>query len=362
MIVTPTAQESSDQILADIEGELGQSTPILPKAFIRVLAKALGGAIALLYRYARWIYDQIFPATADAEALLRIGAQYDMAPTPSVEAVIDITIVGDTGAEVPANTIWRGNNGLTYSQIALAVISGGTATARLQCMTGGADGSLGTGNTLEASSPVAGVTGGYVTEIITEGEDAETTEQFRLRVMQRVAGQPQGGSAADYIRWTLQIPGIVKAFAFRTDAGEVTVYPLVAITGADRIPAAGKLTEVQAYLQNPSIRPLCATVLAAACTERTVDVTITGIDPADASTKAEIVAALEAYFYERYPRQYPDELNPTHVLSVAAIWAAIMYAGAAATSLTMSVSGTGAATRYELGDGEICKLGTVTWA
>lgn len=363
MISVPTAADLSAQILADIEGTLGQQSPLLPKAFIRVLARALGGALALLYRVIAWSYDQIFPATAGAEALTRFGAQYGLAQRPAVAAVIDIQIVGTEGAEIPAATVWRGSNGLTYQQAALAVIAGtGIASARVTCLEGGSLGSLGVGNTLEAASPVSGVDGASVTAIQTEGEDEETTEQYRARILQRIAGQPQGGSAADYIRWACEVPGIVKAFAFRTDVGEVTVYPLEATTGAARVPAAGKLAEVLAYIDNTARRPLCATVLAVAMTERTVDVTITTLSPSDAPTKAAIQAELERYLYAAYPRQYPDEENPTHVISVAAIWAAILAAGASAASVTMTVSGTGAVTSYTLADSDLCKLGTITWA
>jgi len=364
MIATPTAKELSDQILADIEGVLGQSVPILPKAFLRVLAKTLGGALALLYRVIRWTYDQIFPATADEDSLIKRGQEYGLNPRPATPSVIDIQIVGDIGASIPAATIWKGNNGLAYSQRALAVIgdTGLASLVRLECLEAGSGGSLGVGNTLEVASPVGGVTGASCTEIITEGEDEESVEQFRVRVMQRIAGQPQGGSAADYVRWAMEVPGIIKAFAFRTAAGEVTVYPLEADTGPARAPSVAKLAEVLAYVGNPARRPLCANVLTSAMTERTVSVTITSLSPSNATVQEAIRAELERYFYAAYPVQFPDEPNQTNVLNVAAIWAAIMYAGSAAASVSMSVSGTGVVTSYALGDGEICKLGVITWA
>jgi uncharacterized phage protein gp47/JayE len=363
MISTPTASELTAQVLSDIEGFVGQSSPILPKAFIRVLARAIGGALSLLYRVIAWTYEQIFPATAAIEALTRMGEQYGIGQRPAAFAVLDIQVIGTIGALVPAATVWRGSNNLSYIQTALVEITGsGTVTARVECLEGGVLGSLGIGNTLEAASPVSGVDGASVLAIQIEGEDEETTEQYRARILQRIAGQPQGGSAADYVRWAMEVPGIIKAFAFRTDAGEVTVYPLEADTGTARVPAAGKLAEVLAYIDNTSRRPLCATVLAIAMTERTVDITITTLSPSDATTKAAITSELQRYLYAAYPKQYPDEENPTNVISVAAIWSAILDSGAAAASVTMTVSGTGAVTSYSLPNAEICKLGTITWA
>ena len=76
MITIPTIATIRDQIIADIESKIGQTVPVLPKAFFRVLATALAGVLALLYRFGAWIYRQIFVATADAEALALRGAEF----------------------------------------------------------------------------------------------------------------------------------------------------------------------------------------------------------------------------------------------------------------------------------------------
>jgi uncharacterized phage protein gp47/JayE len=361
MITFPTATEFSDQILADIEGAVGQNSPILPKAFLRVLSKALGGALALVCRIIRWSYAQIFPATADEEALQRRAAEYGLSQRPAVAVVVDVTVTGDNDTQIPAGTVWSAN-GYQFSQNALAVISLGTVTVRLTCTEGGAAPTPIAGDDFTVASPITGIASAEAAAIISEGEDEETVEEFRVRVMARCSHQPQGGSAADYVDWAMEVPGIIKAFAFRTAAGEVTVYPLESSSGTSRVPAAGKLAEVLDYVSNPSRRPLCADVLVAAMTERTVDITITTLNPSDATTKSAIEAEARRYLYAAYPRQYPDEPNPTNVITAAAIWATIRDAGSSAASLTMTVSGTGEVTRYELDDGEIVKLGAITWA
>jgi hypothetical protein len=104
-------------------------------------------------------------------------------------------------------------------------------------------------------------------------------------------------------------------------------------------------------------RPLCANVVGAAMTELTANVTITGLLPNDATTKANIQAALTAYFYAAYPRQYIDEPAPTDILSVAAIWAVVAAASATATAVSMSLG-----TNDTLDEDEIVTLGVLTWA
>lgn len=361
MISIPTAKELSDKILSDLEGSVGQTSPLLPKAFLRVLSVTLGGVLALLLRVVRWTYEQIFVPTADEEALFLRGQEYGMGPTPGQAAILETQIIGTPATSVPAGTIWTGDNGLAYSQDYLSVIEGaGVVTSRFTCLEVGVLGSIAPGGLLAVASPVGGIDGASVVTILVEGEDQETTEQFRTRLEQRIAGQPQGGAAADYVRWAMEVPGIVKAFAFRTNPGEVTVYPLEAATGASRIPAVGKITEVDDYLEIK--HPLCADTIAAAMTELEVDITITTLNPGDDGTKAAIAEAIRAYLWNAYPKQYPDEIAPTNVVTAAAIWGLIEDAGASAASILVSVQGTGAVTRYELVNDELVKLDVLTWA
>lgn len=63
-LTTPTTKEISDNIVAQLEATLNQTIPLLPKAFIRVLAKALAGVFILLYKYAGFMLLQLFVRTA----------------------------------------------------------------------------------------------------------------------------------------------------------------------------------------------------------------------------------------------------------------------------------------------------------
>ena len=59
-LTTPTTKQISDNIISQIEATISQSVPLLPKAFIRVLAKALAGVVTILYKYAGFIFLQMF--------------------------------------------------------------------------------------------------------------------------------------------------------------------------------------------------------------------------------------------------------------------------------------------------------------
>lgn len=361
MYTPPTRAEIEAQIIASIEGRTGQTTPLLRWAFSRVLAKALSGALWLLYQLVLWAMRQQFPATADSDALAYLGDWYEMPRNPSVAAILSITISGDDDTVVPAGVLWTAS-GIVYSQLAAVTIASGVATAQVEALTSGADTTLEPGDALALPSPLAGVTGAVVASVIEEGEDEEDLETYRSRIEFRMRNQPQGGAAADYIRWAMEVAGIVGGHV-KLVGTDVIVYPLAALTGSARVPSAPDLAEVEDYLQAAERRPLCATVYAQAAVERTVDITITGLDPSTDAVKDNIEAGISAYLYAAYPRQFTDDPAPTHIVSLAAIWSIVIAQGAVATAITMTISGIGSGvTTYELPIGELVAPGTVSWA
>jgi len=357
----PTRASIEAQIIASVEGKIGTSIPILARAVVRVFAVALSGALALLYQVILWAMRQIHPQTADAEFLAYLGERYAMPRRAATTAILAITITGAEDTVVAAGTLWAYGS-LVFTQSADVTIIGGTASAQVEALVAGISGNLAPATELALPSPIAGITSAVVASLSVAAIDAETVASYRARIIQRMRNQPQGGATGDYVRWAMEVAGIEFAHATRSGT-DVYVYPLAALTGAARIPEAGKIAEVQSYLQDPLRRPLCATVYAQAPTERTVDVSITGVSPADAATKARIEAAFESYIYAAYPKQFSDDPAPTDVISLAAVWALVIASVAVATAVTLTISGIGSGvTTYTLPIGEIAKPGTVTWA
>ena len=70
---TPTTQELSAAIVGQIEAQIGQTVPLLPKAFIRVLAKVLAAVFITLYKYIGFIGLQLFVRTASGAATVING-------------------------------------------------------------------------------------------------------------------------------------------------------------------------------------------------------------------------------------------------------------------------------------------------
>lgn len=365
MIQIPTIADIRDQIITSIEAKIGQTTPVAPKAFFRVLATALAGVISLFYRVARWGYDQIFPQTADDESLVKIGQNYGVIRKSPVSAVLTATATGDNGVSINSGTLWTYGN-FVFSQVSTVTISGGTAMISVTALTAGSSSNVSTSEKISLVTPIAGVArDATVTGTATQGEDIEDIEDFRVRVITRLSTRPQGGAVPDYVLWALEVPGIVKAFAFRTTpsptSATVSVYTLQSLT-SNRIPDSSKLLEVKTYLNSPERKPLCTEVLAPPMTEKVLNFTISSVFPDTSPIRAAIENSISSYLLKAFPKQYADELFSTSIVSLSELYKEASSAGATIISMTMRLDGAVSdIISYTLDESEIIKLGTISW-
>ena len=70
---TPTVASINLTIIAQIESSINQTIPLLPKSFIRVFSKTFAGVFILLYKYAGFIFLQLFVKTATIEDVTVLG-------------------------------------------------------------------------------------------------------------------------------------------------------------------------------------------------------------------------------------------------------------------------------------------------
>lgn len=363
----PTVATIRDQIIGYTQSRLGQTVPLFQRSFIYVMATAVAGVLALAYRFADWCLQQTQPSTCNEFWLGIWASRYNVPRSAAVSAVLTLTAGGSPdGTSIPAGTLWSTTSGLIYQQSAAAVIAGGVATVTVSCLTAGATGNQANGTILSLVSPVSGINNSAtVASTVTSGIDRESVASWRSQVMSRIAYRPQGGAIPDYVIWALEVPGVAKAFVKSPSAGTVNVYPLAATTGISRLPSAGMLTDVYNYISDPIRKPLGVNINSLTSTERSCAVTITSATingvALSASQKTQVETAITNALYAAYPRQYPDEPNPTDTIDIGIGWDALRAIGATAASVTINISGIGGGP-YVLPIGEIIKIGAVTWA
>jgi len=364
----PTTAEIYDRIISDIESKIGQATPILPKAFNRVLALALAGVFTILYKFGRWVLDQIFTVTQDSDSLELKGDQYDIPRKDATASVLTAEFTGDNGTLIPAGTQFRGNsNGLLYSVLSGLTIAGGTASGDVKCLTTGAAGNLINGSTITILQPISGLDNqATISATVTEGEDQEDIELYRGRIQDREKLPPQGGALVDYVAWAKEVAGITRAFAFGNrevstiPPGYIHVYPISDNDPISRIPSTAKLEEVLDYIDDPTRAPLQVVIINVwPMSEITFNITVTDLYPNTTEIRDKFAENVEQFLLDREPQQYENQLDLKNVISRSNIEAVYINSGAQSVTLQIDI-GAGPIEDYELSYDELAKLGTIT--
>lgn len=393
---TPTTKEINDNIVAQLEASLNQSIPLLPKAFLRVLAKALAGVFVLLYKYAGFMFLQLFVRTAsyaDTEVNgvtvnpLRewgdlVGVP-DRAPATQAELLVDITVEDQTGF-LPSNTQLVGrDNGVTYLTLGSVALDASTVQATVRAVSdqqggggGGAIGNLDPGAVLSFANPLAqvGRNATVVSQTVT-GADAEAIEAYRQRIIDRFQKRPQGGAYADYEQWGEEPAGILNVYPYTSECpGQVDLFVEATPESSgspDGIPTAAQLQEVfdavevdQAGLA--SRRPANALVNVFPIDRVGFDIRVTGLLVGDlAEVRAQIETALAEYFVSREPfipglSVPPRRDRITRTALSGVVDDVVSATGGIFSAVFLELDGT-PLDLYSLGVGEKAKLSSVGW-
>lgn len=394
---TPTTAEVSANILAQIETDLGQTVPILPKAVLRVVAKVLAAVFILVYRYAAWTFLQLFVSSASwrettvngrtIRPLVEWGRLFGVGdPDPGVRAelVTRITVEVQTGTIPAGAQLIFPSTGVIYITTAAVNLDAATKDVTVKAVSDqdgnggvGAIGNLDPGEVLSFASPLPNVARDTVVQSqAVAGANAESEEAYRDRVFSRAQRKPQGGAYADYRTWGIEVAGIIGIWPYTSaNPGEVDVYveATAASSGSpDGIPTGAQLTAVADAIEldvggKASRRPAGAAVNVLAITRTGFDVTITGLAAEDpAAVEAAIEAAVDEYLRDREPfivgltvLPRKDRVTLSAVSGVADEVASVL--GATITTVTLELSAT-PIPAYTLGEGELAKLaGPITF-
>lgn len=328
---TPTTAEISDNIIAQLEASLNQTIPLLPKSFLRVLAKALAGIFIILYKYGGWIFLQIFVSTAQDRWTTILGKSInplifwgrlvgvgDPVAATLAELQIEITVENQVGSLPSGTQLLNSSNGVTYILVGSVTLGApvvqGTIRAAADQSGGGGAGSIGNldpGAVVSFVNPIANVTrSATVLSQIVTGADAEASEVYRQRVIDRFQKTPQGGAYADYEQWAEEVAGIINAYPYTGGPGEVDVYveaTLASSGSPDGIPTAAQLTAVADSIDFdidglPSRRPANAFVNVLPIIRTGFDVRVTGLSVDNpASVQSQITQGVDEYLAAAEP-------------------------------------------------------------
>lgn len=379
--VKKTAKQISDQFVANLEAELTQSIPLLPRSFIRLIAKLLGLVFVVIFQWSEFVALQMFVRTASDKEITIGGITFTpldwwgnlIGETRKVgqrtEGTTTVTVLSSGGTLLAGAQLIDPNTQEVYLVVSDVSITTPTITPTVRAVNYSTAATLYVGQILSfVSAPSNVVKNTMVASVTVQGADPETTEAWRERQLEWWAARPQGGSYADYRDSGESVDGVENIYPFSggTDAiptsgpGQVDIY--VEATGTtDGIAPAALLTAV--YDELETWRPINDYINTASIYRRTFNITVSGLSVSGVSTvRTAIQDALDEYMQSRenyilglsrLPRR--DTISDAEASGIAGRVVAA-YGGT-----VDSVSVNAGIPAYVLAEGEKAKLGSITW-
>jgi len=347
----------------------------------------------IVYKYAGWMFLQIFVRTASFEETEVLGVKVrplvewgrligigDPNLAIQAELLLDITVTNQTGSLLAGTQAVSNKNAITYillSPVILdAAIKQGTfrAASDIDGGTGGGIvGNLDPGDVVSFVNPLPNVERDMIVDsIVTTGVDAETEPVYRQRVIDRFQQQPQGGAGADYVIWGIEPTSVISILPYTGDPGFVDVYVECSTDiDPDGIPPQDILDDVREAITFDdglqTRKPVNAFLNVYPITRRGFDVYITGLIVDDPATvQQSIEDAITAYFLERSPyiegvTPLPrrDKIQRNNIRSI--IDSFVTAAGGSFLDVTLFYDGTTPTDIYFLAVGEKSKASSINF-
>src|SRR5580765_5056827 len=215
---TPTLRDVRGMVRDLIKGSLPGADASIPNSVLRVLSDNQGALCHLVLRYIDWLALQLLPDTAETEWLDRHGdiwlvkADGTTGRKSATYAEGVVTATGLQGIDVPVATPMSAL-GVNYETTADVVIGAGPTNISVRALDAGSIGNMSEGDGIDFSSPISGVDSTATVVVMEGGADTETDDQLRARILFRIRNPPMGGDQADYIIWTMSVPGVTRAWA-----------------------------------------------------------------------------------------------------------------------------------------------------
>ena len=271
----------------------------------------------------------IFVTANSGEYLIRRCADYGITRKLATAAVITVTVTADTDTVLKSGAELTDSNGKVFFELTQATeLTASVPTAVTAVCTSTGKLSI-PENSIRFVNSVSGIV--ITNEAQISGTDDETDEALFRRLQFRLQNQPGCGTAADYKRWALEIPGVGYA-RVKVGAGEITTF----IADDDCGPVSS--AQISAVMANyDEKRPLGAVVGVSSATVRYASIAAT-VQLFDGYSLQEVQAA-----YEDMLNSYIGEIafdDRTDVLTLARL-----------SHYLMSIEGVADITAFTLNNG-----------
>lgn len=292
-------QETYQNILQTM---LGRIPDTYDKRDTSPIPTALGPAAYVLegfYLTLNQVQRQAFIQTAAGQSLDNLAVIAGLSRYPASAAVR----LGVFNTAAPVGSRFSTVNGADSINFVVTASAAAANQYQLRAETPGVIGNEYTGPILPITT-IPGLTSAQITDILVPGDDEETDDELRQRLITALNERPFGGNIASYRAAVLAIDGVGAVQVYPTWNGGGTVK--LSVLGADFLPASSELVgNVQNAIDPPpnqglglGLAPIGAKVTAVAPTNLTVHVSATVTLAAGYSigqVQQPVEAAIEAY-------------------------------------------------------------------
>lgn len=298
---TPTLQALVTRVSRAFTGKLQGADAALARNNLAPTAKVFAGEMHILHQRLAWAADQRFVLTSDPATLDRHGAEMKP-PVPRKEATpakgrVTVTATGaivlDSGAALA-----RSDGALFLVDSGITLGAAGSATITVTAAVAGAAGATVGGAALSAS---AGLTGPATFAVDDGGlggaADREGPEAYKSRLLLAKAFPEHAGAPADWLKYTLAVPGVTRVFIdpLGHGRGTVVVYPFFDLTRPHGIPLESDRLAVEAALRSDGPGAGLGVVRIAEAVP--VDYAVQDLTPDTPEVRAAVVAEVATTFY-----------------------------------------------------------------
>ena len=312
------------------------------------------------------VQQQAFIQTAVGDSLDLLGAVAGLKRDQASAAVR----LGVFNMDVPIGcrfSTMSGSNSINFSVTATATVTEpqpGDYYYQLTAETPGSIGNEYTGPILPITV-IPGLTSAQIASILIPGDDTETDDAFRQRIITALNEKPFGGNIASYRTAITDIDGVGAVQVYPTWNGGGTV--LCSVLGSNWLPASEELVEnVQRAIDPPpsqgqglGMAPIGAQVTISAPTEVAIQVTATlELSPGYAIGQVQqpVEEAIEAYLLT-IRQAWATNISPSGVEYAANVY--LSRITAAIVSVTGVVNATGVQLNGGTSDLVLTETGTV---
>jgi len=295
--------DASQAIRGAFRQHLPGTDTALKNNFVTVVTKVLAGLSQEFELRMGFVARQIFARTASLPFLVLHGADVGIFRKPAAAASGAIEGSGEPNRVYPAGIRFVSGNNIYVSSTPAQTSPTGVVLFSVTAEDKGSVTNRAAGGLLTLSAPGLEPTLGSNFTVAAAGlgggADIEDIEDFRARILFRKANPPGAGKLSDYERIARDVPGVLKAWAYRDGVTPSFIVVFFLFDGRpDRIPSEGDKLVVQAAIDAQRLIRVNDSVVELP-TPDPLNPIIANLKTDSADVRARIAAAIEDVLYKK---------------------------------------------------------------